>query len=92
MLLGKYLFNLCICFSDDFTGNTKLFLANSIYFKGEWETKFNRKLSKAGCFKTVGNDCQMTTFMNGKLNIKYAQVSDLNSQVVEIPFKVNYLG
>lgn len=77
-------------FAEDFkdASNTKLFLANSVYFKGEWEVKFNKKQSQPDCFKLESLGCLETIFMRQRLNLKYGAFKELGAQIVEIPFKV----
>lgn len=60
-----------------------MFLLNALYFKGEWNTKFDKKLTKDATFHAADGDKQHPTmFRNG--DMRYAKTGDY--QVVALPF------
>ena len=67
------------------TPDTKLVLTNAIYFKGFWEQRFKKDLTKDGEFK-VSKDKKVTVpLMTQKHDYKYKDFGDL--KVLEMPYK-----
>uniref|UniRef100_A0A0A9YR10 Neuroserpin n=2 Tax=Lygus hesperus TaxID=30085 RepID=A0A0A9YR10_LYGHE len=60
-------------------------LANAVYFKAQWKTKFNPELTKERDFKSPTGIVKVQ-MMNVKSNFKYAFSEKLNAQVLELPY------
>ncbi|WP_205967902.1 serpin family protein, partial [Paraglaciecola sp. 20A4] len=65
---------------------TKLVLVNAIYFKGNWEKKFPKEDTRDGQFKLNKAQTKPVKMMNQKAEFPLAFISELNSQVLELPY------
>ncbi|XP_026083690.1 leukocyte elastase inhibitor-like isoform X2 [Carassius auratus] len=65
---------------------TKLVLVNAIYFKGNWEKKFPKEATRDGQFKLNQAQTKPVKMMNQKAEFPLAFISELNSQVLELPY------
>ncbi|XP_052473725.1 leukocyte elastase inhibitor-like [Carassius gibelio] len=65
---------------------TKLVLVNAIYFKGNWEKKFPKEDTRDGQFKLNQAQTKPVKMMNQKAEFPLAFISELNSQVLELPY------
>jgi len=63
---------------------TRLVLANAIYFKGNWESQFNKKDTYDGLFKLSPDKTVKTPMMHQKKGFGYWADKDL--QVLEMPY------
>jgi serpin B len=63
---------------------TKLVLTNAIYFKGQWDNKFDMDLSKEDVFFKSSEEKIATTFMNERAKYKIYNGDDL--QMLELPY------
>ncbi|KAK2576905.1 hypothetical protein KPH14_005528 [Odynerus spinipes] len=66
--------------------DTTLVLTSALYFKGRWQKSFNKDASFVGCFHVPKLGCQNTKFMASTAKYRYAYVSSLDADVVEIPY------
>ena len=73
--------------SEDLDTNTALVLINAMYFKGQWETKFNDSFE--GDFQTSKNKIVKAQMMKSHSESRYGYLylEDLKAQAVEIPYK-----
>ncbi|XP_052750959.1 antichymotrypsin-2-like isoform X2 [Galleria mellonella] len=72
---------------DIFSADTRLVLTNVIYFLGNWQNQFNPNDTKNNDFH-VNNDITIQVpMMYKKGNFKYAESKDLDSKILEIPYK-----
>ena len=73
--------------SEDLDTNTALVLINAMYFKGQWETKFNDTFE--GDFHTSENEVVKAQMMKSHSESRYGYLylEDLKAQAVEIPYK-----
>ncbi|XP_072183705.1 serpin B6-like [Excalfactoria chinensis] len=71
---------------------TRLVLVNAIYFKGNWEAKFDKECTKEMPFKINKNETKpvQMMFRKGKYNMSY--IGDLETKVFEIPYVGNELS
>jgi serpin B len=69
---------------------TVLVLTNAIYFKGEWQTKFEKKDTELADFSVSANDKVKINLMHVKEKFKYYK--DEKLQIVELPYKDNELS
>uniref|UniRef100_A0A8C9G4R7 Leukocyte elastase inhibitor n=1 Tax=Pavo cristatus TaxID=9049 RepID=A0A8C9G4R7_PAVCR len=71
---------------------TRLVLVNAIYFKGNWEEKFDKECTKEMPFKINKNETKpvQMMFRKGKYNMTY--IGDLETKILEIPYVGNELS
>jgi serpin B len=63
---------------------TRLVLTNAIYFKGNWATQFDKKLTEDAPFHLLSGDSVETPLMHQKQTCGYAEFEGL--QVLELPY------
>ncbi len=78
--------------SGDMTTNTKLVVANAIYFKADWEHKFPKGDTYDGSFTLADGSQIQTPLMRSEEEENYPYYEDDDVQVVEIPYKGEELG
>ena len=74
-------------------GSTRLVLTNAIYFKGSWQTQFDKKNTQQADFNVaLGNTIKTDTMqLTGEdANFKYTENDDV--QVLNLPYKGNDLS
>uniref|UniRef100_F6TXV0 Serpin family B member 3 n=1 Tax=Callithrix jacchus TaxID=9483 RepID=F6TXV0_CALJA len=71
---------------------TKLVLVNAIYFKGQWETKFNKEDTKEEKFWPNKNTSKPVHMMRQYTFFHFALLEDVQAKVLEIPYKANDLS
>jgi serpin B len=64
---------------------TRLVLANAIYFKGDWASKFEPKATKSQPFKLLAGKPVKTPLMHQVATFGYAETDD--AQVLSLPYK-----
>lgn len=72
--------------SGSLNGNIVLFLLNVIYFKGNWEHKFNKEHTREDEFYIRENETAPTAFMTIKKKFNYAKLQDLDASVLEMKY------
>lgn len=70
--------------ASDLNADTNLVLLNAIYFKGDWEIKFNKSSTYKGKFHTNTNDTVDVEFMNQKSKFFFGDMED--SHVLEMRY------
>jgi len=70
---------------DMLDSSTRMVLVNAIYFKGSWQTKFEKTATQKMLFHKIDGTDKQTDFMNRRGTFGYADVED--AQVLEIPYK-----
>ncbi|XP_034185945.1 serine protease inhibitor 88Ea isoform X2 [Osmia lignaria lignaria] len=73
--------------SDSVTEDTDLVLANAVYFKGPWLSRFDVANSKKDLFYTSGSQHSMATFMRQEGNFNHVISEVLGAHVLELPYK-----
>ncbi|XP_047344055.1 antichymotrypsin-2-like isoform X7 [Vespa velutina] len=68
-------------------GGTAMVLVNAVYFKGNWKTKFDPKLTKNEPFHVTKNEIINVPTMSMTGNFKYAELTELNAKLLELPYK-----
>jgi serpin B len=71
----------------DLNADTRLVLANAIFFKGAWATQFTKTATRAGEFSLSNGEKKLTPFMN--LDLKNALYRDFEKdevQVLKLPY------
>ena len=65
---------------------TALVLVNAIYFKGLWKLPFEKKSTKTDTFFLSASNTRKTRMMNVEEQFNYAEVSNLNCKILELPY------
>jgi len=73
--------------ASDVTPDTRLIIANTIYFKGEWARRFEKALTTPGPFWISENESVDTSMMEQKNEFLLADADLL--QVLELPYKAH---
>jgi serpin B len=66
-----------------------LVLLNAIYFKGTWKIQFNKEITKEENFFGIGERVFRVPLMHVLENFNYTHVSQLNGQLLELPYAGN---
>src|SRR5262249_48161499 len=66
------------------TGGTRLVLTNAIYFKGDWDSKFDKQLTKEAPFTLADGKKVKVPLMSQERNFKHDKGDDF--QAVELPY------
>lgn len=77
--------------TDTLSRNTKLMIANAMYFKGKWRNAFDFDKTSVKCFYVEVNQCLDTYFMEIVNVYYYAYISNLHAHAVELPYEVSIL-
>ena len=72
---------------DMVNGNTRLVLVNALYFKGDWEKQFDKKNTAKDKFFLPSGEGVMADMMVQETEIPYAVLEDIDSTMVELPYK-----
>jgi serpin B len=75
---------------EQLSTNSVCVILNAIYFKGVWESQFEKKLTFDGPFKLSGNAEVKTPFMHRKAEFKLLDEKDF--QALSLPYKGNALS
>ncbi|GMS80782.1 hypothetical protein PENTCL1PPCAC_2957, partial [Pristionchus entomophagus] len=71
--------------ADAFSANAVAVLINAVYFKGEWETQFNKDATQTKPFHGIAGDRDTSFMYANKLNTRYSLNDDL--AVVSLAYK-----
>jgi len=74
----------------DISSLTRLVLTNAIYFKGKWQTEFNKNLTNDEDFYLINGQKTKVKMMYQKNTFNYYENDDL--QLLEIPYKGNKIS
>ncbi|KAL4838682.1 hypothetical protein H8958_007216 [Nasalis larvatus] len=66
---------------------TTLVLVNAIYFKGQWQNKFNKENTKEEKFWPNKNTYKSVQMMRQNKSFNFALLEDVQAKVLEIPYK-----
>jgi len=75
---------------EDITKLTRLVLTNAIYFKGKWQTEFDKMATRDEDFYLINGQKTKVKMMYQKNTFNYYQNDDL--QLLEIPYKGNKIS
>ncbi|CAH2261874.1 leukocyte elastase inhibitor-like [Pararge aegeria] len=67
--------------------NTQLVIANAVYFKGLWETKFKKEATKKLTFNLSNGETKSVPFMRMRHGFKFGIEEDTRARVVVMPFE-----
>ncbi|HNT43194.1 MAG TPA: serpin family protein [Syntrophorhabdaceae bacterium] len=70
---------------EQLSANSVCVILNAIYFKGVWESQFDKKLTFDGPFRLPGGIDVKTSFMHRKAEFKLLEEKDF--QVLSLPYK-----
>ncbi|XP_023172122.2 antichymotrypsin-2-like [Drosophila hydei] len=73
--------------SDSFSSETRLVLINALYFKGEWNSKFNEKNTVSEDFFVDAKNNSQVSMMNTTHDYPYAELSNLDAKVLRMTYK-----
>uniref|UniRef100_A0A8C5YM81 Serpin B6 n=2 Tax=Marmota marmota marmota TaxID=9994 RepID=A0A8C5YM81_MARMA len=66
--------------------NTKLVLVNAIYFKGNWDKKFDKKLTKERPFKVSKNEEKPVQMMFKESTFKMTYIREICTKILVLPY------
>ncbi|XP_049775716.1 serpin B4-like isoform X2 [Schistocerca cancellata] len=72
---------------DVLNNDTRMVLVNAIYFKGEWLKKFEKRDTYPLPFRSAVGSAKNVDMMFQVEEFKYTEISDLNCQVLLLPYK-----
>ncbi|XP_037012320.2 serpin B3 [Artibeus jamaicensis] len=72
---------------DSINSATVLVLVNAIYFKGQWNEKFDPKLTEQGEFWLNKDTSKPVQMMKRGGHFKFSKLEDLPAKILEIPYK-----
>ncbi|XP_004858509.1 serpin B4-like isoform X1 [Heterocephalus glaber] len=67
--------------------DVKLVLVNAVYFKGNWDLKFNEENTVEGKFWLNKDTSKSVQMMEQSNHLKFASLEDVQAKMVEIPYK-----
>ncbi|EDV59769.1 serine protease inhibitor 42Dd [Drosophila erecta] len=68
------------------TSDVKALLVNAIYFKGQWESKFDPAKTRASTFQVTANKSVPVQMMSQMGTFRANYFRDLDAQVIELPY------
>lgn len=72
---------------DSLSTDTMMFIVNTIYFKGDWETSFDPSENHKGIFHMAnGKTKNEVEMMRMDEFVRYTEISELDSKVIELPY------
>ncbi|XP_020377092.1 leukocyte elastase inhibitor-like isoform X2 [Rhincodon typus] len=71
---------------------TRLVLVNAIYFKGNWERKFDEKNTQEGQFRINQNETKPVQMMWQKAKFNMAYIHEFKLKILELPYVQNELS
>ncbi|XP_038205957.1 serpin B3-like isoform X3 [Arvicola amphibius] len=69
------------------SSSTVLVLVNAVYFKGQWDHKFDEKHTIEGKFWLNENTSKSVQMMKQKNEFNFNRLEDVQAKIVEIPYK-----
>ncbi|XP_043069052.2 serine protease inhibitor 42Dd-like isoform X2 [Drosophila bipectinata] len=77
----------------DITPDLVMVLINAIYFKGDWQYKFNKANTKKNIFRTSSNqELQVDMMSMDNIYIKALKLDALDAKVIELPYRNSSLS
>ncbi|XP_076757224.1 serpin B3-like [Xylocopa sonorina] len=76
----------------DLDKQTKLVLVDAVYFKGQWEKKFNSQFTQDLAFNVDNNTVRYVPTMYRQGTYQYGEHADLHAKFIVIPYKANELS
>ncbi|XP_046425005.1 serine protease inhibitor 88Ea-like [Neodiprion fabricii] len=69
------------------TEDSDLVLANAVYFKGLWKSKFDAANSKKDNFYSNGSRTHLVTFMKQKGTFSHVVSEEIGAHILQLPYK-----
>ncbi|XP_064482066.1 intracellular coagulation inhibitor 1-like [Ornithodoros turicata] len=79
-------------FLTELSPNAVMVILNAVYFKGTWETQFNKTLTKKTAFYNHGVTKTVVDMMRQAGAFRFSSSTELNSDIVELPYKGHQLS
>ena len=67
--------------------DTRLVLANAIYFRGDWAHQFDKRATREEPFHVSGGTTVAVPLMFAKMTVGFADRTDVGLKVAELPYK-----
>ncbi|KAM8823420.1 serpin peptidase inhibitor, clade B (ovalbumin), member 1, like 3 [Spinachia spinachia] len=67
--------------------STRLVLVNAIYFKGNWNKKFQESATRDVKFRINKNETKSVKMMHQKSKFPFTYIPEANCQILEMPYK-----
>lgn len=77
---------------DAIGADSDLVLANAVYFKGLWQSRFDPANSKRDLFYASGSQNGVVTYMRQKRSLNHMVSEELGAHVLELPYKGNQVS
>ncbi|XP_046429091.1 serpin B6-like isoform X1 [Neodiprion virginianus] len=77
---------------DCLNSDTKLVLVNAVYFKGQWDKKFNPALTKDRPFHIDEHTTKCVPTMFIKHKLRFGDLPELSARFIEIPYQGDELS
>ncbi|XP_062986360.1 leukocyte elastase inhibitor-like [Elgaria multicarinata webbii] len=77
---------------DSFDCLAQLLQVNALYFKGQWDVKFDKAVTQEGPFYLNERDCTTVQLMYQKGQYKTGIIEGCGVQVLELPYRNNELS
>ncbi|ELW71272.1 serpin B4 [Tupaia chinensis] len=69
------------------SNNTALVLVNAVYFKGQWDQKFNKERTEEAEFWLNKDTSKSVQMMKQSESFNFASLEDVQAKILEIPYK-----
>ena len=73
--------------SDSFDANTQLVLVNALYFKGKWNTQFDKKATEKGDFYVSSSKTVKADMMRQKARYSVLKLKGTKATALKLPYK-----
>lgn len=77
---------------EELKGNTKMVIANAIYFRRPWDEEFDKRESFKSPFFVDSHHTIYVDYMCSRTAMKYASINYLGIRLLELPFKTSDLA
>jgi len=73
--------------ADSLNAMTRLVLVNAIYFKGDWESQFDKEDTTESDFSVSEEESKEVQMMSMTKEMNWAKLDDLDCSMLELPYK-----
>ena len=71
---------------DQISSDDVMYLINAIYFKSQWQSKFDPSQTHQQAFYLTNNSTVQASFMQGKIAYSLYRASSVSANVIELPY------